>query len=174
MLQVYKSTSLPRTCPDHGLLAICLHANGASVIAGDRAAGPLGVARENFRLYLRQTQEELSSAIAAQKEDEAPRLQSRSSGLLDADADVRGRPDQGTVVSEGMGEEELVVAADIPRLECRLGDGLAVLEEGEVDTVCIAGVGASCVYSQVLLSVGAFARAYNSYGVQLRICCLSF
>ena len=29
----------------------------------------------------------------------------------------------------------------VPRLELRLGEGLSVLEEGEVDTVCIAGVG---------------------------------
>lgn len=133
---------------DHGLLAICLHANGASVIAGDRAAAPLGVARENVRLYLRHSQDEVSSPVPAPTPDGAPRVRTTSgnSGLLDA---------QG-IVSEGVGEEELVAAADLPRLECRLGDGLAVLEEGEADTVCIAGVGAYFV-EQALLRARAIA-----------------
>lgn len=132
----------PCSCPDHGLLAICLHANGASVIAGDRAAGPLAVARENFTLYLRQAQEELSPTSTAPGTGGAPRNRGTSIGLLDGDAKGRERRVEGTAIGEGLVEEGVVAAAGLPRLECRLGDGLAVLEEGDVDTVCIAGVGA--------------------------------
>lgn len=108
----------------------------------------MGVARENIRLYLRRAQEELSSSIAAPTAEGAPRIRSRNAGVLGADDDVR-EPRVQSVVSDGVGEEELVAAADPPRLECRLGDGLAVLEEGEVDTVCIAGVGAYFVEQAV-------------------------
>jgi len=124
---------------DHGLLAICLHANGANVIAGDRAARPLGVARENARLYLRHAREEsFSAATAPATEEGAPRVR-RYTGLLDAAAGSRELPLQG--IGDGIGEGDFVDAANFRRLECRLGDGLAVLEPGEVDTVCIAGVG---------------------------------
>lgn len=101
------------------------------------------MARENFRLYLRQAPEELSSAVAAPKEEGARRLQSNSAVILGPEDELNEKPVQGAV-SDGVlvEEEELSAAANLPRLECRLGDGLAVLEEGEVDTVCIAGVGA--------------------------------
>eukprot|EP00903_Cladosiphon_okamuranus_P013732 g12785.t1 len=125
---------------DHGLLAICLHANGANVIAGDRAAGPLGVARENFRLYLRRALD-LSSAVAVPMGEGAPSIRNETTGALGAYDEVCMGRDQG-VLGDGVdGEEEPGGAADLPRLECRLGDGLAVLKEDDVDTVCIAGVG---------------------------------
>ncbi len=109
------------------------------MIAGDRAAGPLAVARENARLYLRHARKESSSAAAAPvAEGGAPRVR-RYAGFLDTAAGARGPPPQG--IGDGIGEGEVVDAADVPRLECRLGEGLAVLEPGEVDTVCIAGVG---------------------------------
>lgn len=112
---------------DHGLLAICLHANGANVIAGDRAAGPLDVARENVSLYLRYVEELPAAVLAA-----APTTLT-SSTYTGKKVDVAG---------SGPPDSEAADAAVAPRLECRLGDGLAVLKEGEVDTVCVAGVGA--------------------------------
>lgn len=109
----------PRMGSDHGLLAICLHANGANVIAVDRAAGPLEVARRNVGSYLRHAKHETESAN---------QLQVYS---------PRGTVDHAVQESkEGM-------CGGVPRLECRLGNGLSALEEGEVDTVCIAGVGES-------------------------------
>lgn len=108
--------SLPRPRPmrsDHGLLAICLHANGANVIAVDRAAGPLEVARQNLGSYLRHAMG--NANLMRETVDHAVQ----------------------EIMCEG-----------IPRLECRLGNGLSALEEGEVDTVCIAGVGESIPFCQ--------------------------
>ncbi|CAM9332327.1 unnamed protein product [Ectocarpus sp. 12 AP-2014] len=124
---------------DHGLLAICLHANGANVIAGDRAAGPLNVARENARLYLKHAhQAHFSVLYTAAAERGAPAGKSEYTWTPDPTAETL--PQQGSSY-EGVGNERAVADGVAPRLECRLGDGLAVLEEGEADTVCIAGVG---------------------------------
>ncbi|CAM9529604.1 unnamed protein product, partial [Ectocarpus fasciculatus] len=127
---------------DHGLLAICLHANGANVIAGDRAAGPLKVARENARLYLRHAQQEpLSMLATAAAERGAPSGKRGNTGTPDPTAGKLAQPINKGSSGEGVGNEGAVAVGVVPRLECRLGDGLAVLEEGEADTVCIAGVG---------------------------------
>ncbi|CAN0154241.1 unnamed protein product [Ectocarpus sp. 4 AP-2014] len=127
---------------DHGLLAICLHANGANVIAGDRAAGPLNVARENVRLYLRHAQRAPFSVLAtAAAERGAPAGRSECTGTPDPTAETLPQPINEDSSGDGAGNEGAVADEVVPRLECRLGDGLAVLEEGEADTVCIAGVG---------------------------------
>lgn len=99
---------------DHGLLAICLHANGANVIAVDRAAGPLEVARQNIGSYLRHAMGNTNLVRETVYHDD---------------------------VQESMCE-------GIPRLECRLGNGLSALKKGEVDTVCIAGVGERISFCQ--------------------------
>lgn len=140
---------------DHGLLAICLHANGANVIAGDRAAGPLDVARENTRLYLHRAQKlsesSFSSSFVARTKEERGTGASRGRRYIERDgadgvgddvAEQNERPIQG----RGGFVAAAAEAVALPRLECRLGDGLAVLEHGEVDTVCIAGVGAYILF----------------------------
>ncbi|CAM9877743.1 unnamed protein product [Ectocarpus sp. 13 AM-2016] len=125
---------------DHGLLAICLHANGANVIAGDRAAGPLNVARENVGLYLRHAQQAPFSVLAtAAAERESPAGKSEYTGTPTAETLPRATNEGSS--GDGVGHEGAVADGVVPRLECRLGDGLAVLEKGEADTVCIAGVG---------------------------------
>ncbi|CBJ32050.1 SAM-dependent methyltransferase [Ectocarpus siliculosus] len=127
---------------DHGLLAICLHANGANVIAGDRAAGPLNVARQNAKLYLRHAQQAPFSVLTtAAAERGAPAGKSECTGTPDATAETLLRPINEGSSGEGVGNDGAVADGVFPRLECRLGDGLAVLEQGEADTVCIAGVG---------------------------------
>lgn len=132
--------------PDHGLLAICLHANGANVVVGDRAAGPLDVARENVRLYLRYAQEAPALAVAPTvltSSANAGNVDVTGNGAL-ASSTYAGNTD---VAGSGRPGSETADTAGAPRLECRLGDGLAVLKAGEVDTVCIAGVGAFlCVF----------------------------
>lgn len=123
------------------------------MIAGDRAAGPLGVARENTRLYLRRNREHSDSLSSSDfdtraKEDSrigTPRIR-RYVGLTDsdggADGDATSEARERPVQDGSSGLDGTAATGAVPRLECRLGDGLAVLENGEVDTVCIAGVGA--------------------------------
>lgn len=124
------------------------------------------MARENFSLYLRQAQEELSSAVAAPNEEGARRLQSNRAGILGAEDEPTEKPIQGAVSDEVWVEEEhLSAAANLPRLECRLGDGLAVLEEGEVDTVCIAGVGAYFCGQTLLLKCCCAVRCKLVFNV---------
>lgn len=140
-------SSLCELRPDHGLLAICLHANGANVIAGDRAASPLNVARENARLYLRHAQQAPFSVLAtAAAERGAPAGKSEYTGTPDPTAETLPQPINEGSSGEGVGNEGAVADGVVPRLECRLGDGLAVLEQGGADTVCIAGVGAYLVW----------------------------
>ncbi|CAB1100275.1 unnamed protein product [Ectocarpus sp. CCAP 1310/34] len=131
---------------DHGLLAICLHANGANVIAGDRAAGPLNIARENARLYLRRAQQAPFSVLAtAAAQRIAPAGKSEYTRTPDPTAETLPQPINEGSSGDGVGNEGAVAHGVVPRLECRLGDGLAVLEEGEADTVCIAGVGVKTI-----------------------------
>lgn len=150
LLITFSPTLRPSSCelrPDHGLLAICLHANGANVIAGDRAAGPLNVARENARLYLRHAQQAPFSVLStAAAERGAPAGKGGHNGGPDPTAETLPQPRNGGSSGEGIRDEEAVAVGVVPRLECRLGDGLAVLEEGEADTVCMAGVGAYLVW----------------------------
>lgn len=92
-------------------------------MASDRAADPLDVAKENVKSYLQHAEEAMVAAPSF-------------AGALRRDRNLG-------VCEEDRKTDDKCVPDSLPRLECRLGDGLAVLKEGEVDTVCIAGVGAS-------------------------------
>lgn len=142
---------------DHGLLAICLHANGANVIASDRAGRPLNVARENCRAYLRHAE-----TLAARTAEPAPAVAAAPSAAVvetgNRTLDVSGRQ------WDGRGEAGRTgVDARLPRLDCRLGEGLGVLEKGEVDTVCIAGMGVKTMI-QILSEGGRDSSSSSSVG----------
>ncbi|CAN0111559.1 unnamed protein product, partial [Discosporangium mesarthrocarpum] len=126
---------------DHGLLAIGLHANGVGVTASDVAAGPLAAARETIRAYLgHRSPSLLPNETAGDNRD--------SNGEEEPAAPV---PPECPLVPVGSGQHKSLSPPSqpqssgetMPRLECRLGSGLSVVGEGEVDTVCIAGMGES-------------------------------
>lgn len=81
------------------------------------------MAKENVKSYLQHAEEAMVAAPSF------------------AGGAFRGDGSLGVCEEARRTSDKDIMPASIPRLECRLGDGLNVLEEGEVETVCIAGVG---------------------------------